>query len=566
MSIPNPLGRTKQNLRGQVIDLEVKDYIARDVLAKKHSGAYWERRYNLPTNRAQDWAKQLEKRGHMLPQGGQSFIPAEGYAELDNMVKDSDYNIETKAFNQKIDEIVKENARNKLGKDLSHDYQYSRRSRKRVDSILDLTNRNAERQTQARAAAVSDIRNLASFAAATHYMHSIAPTNLFVNSDATTLTVGGDLVKKVRVKALKSQNTSVNPCKVLMPQAGNLTSAFIKYYAIITGEGLLATPIFIIADPNMNKDDFDVYTADHLGVGVGFGHSAEIVFTHDRNLNEEFYKWMITSVVGVWVDDIKMDEGMSMETSAWYTLDGEARQIKGFEDPEIQSYLKANNIVVGKPPGSTTAITQPLDAYNFFKGIKTSLKHQKDHVINMKVRKEIEDIFVQHQMEYGNGLKPGQKELYVQGLLDIQRAMNNVVNPELIVKSFKASGLIDPTTGGYDLEKIIKNYKIKITPEEQLEIVQKIPHLAKILGETGELTDADLDRAGFEKSSTKDGKDITRRRYVTITHPNIRQELRKKAIGRENRGEKRSSSVATASSSSSSSSAQASRGSKRTKR
>jgi hypothetical protein len=61
-----------------------------------------------------------------------------------------------------------------------------------VDDYLGLANRNAERQTKARAAAVSYKRNLVAFAGVNHYMCSVAPNNLFVNCDATTIEEGGD--------------------------------------------------------------------------------------------------------------------------------------------------------------------------------------------------------------------------------------------------------------------------------------------------------------------------------------------------------------------------------------
>jgi hypothetical protein len=129
--------------------------------------------------------------------------------------------------------------------------------------------------------------------------------------------------------------------------------------------------------------------------------------------------------------------------------------------------------------------------------------------------------------------------------------MENVIKPDLIIKSFQASGMIDPRTGGYDLEKIIQNYKVKLSPEETLDLVEKIPRLANIIGEKGELTEGDMDKVGIERTSNKDGHDITRRRYVTITNPAVLQELREKAVLREIRGKKRSTPAPTASSSSS---------------
>jgi hypothetical protein len=196
MSNPNPLGREHYDFRGKEVPMEVKEFIAKDVIAKNNSGTYWDNRYNFPRNSSCDWARQLRKRGHLLPQGGQFYIPSEGFDELEEMVKDTHHNVRTEAYDKRMDQIAKDHVKDHLGRDLPDDYSYSRRSKKRVDEYLGTTNQNAERDTKARAAAVSDIRNLASFAAANHFMHSIANTNLFINSDATTIQVGGDLKKK----------------------------------------------------------------------------------------------------------------------------------------------------------------------------------------------------------------------------------------------------------------------------------------------------------------------------------------------------------------------------------
>ena len=47
--------------------------------------------------------------------------------------------------------------------------------------------------------AISDIRNLASFAAATHFMVPMTNYNLIINVDATQCRTSGEITKKVRV-------------------------------------------------------------------------------------------------------------------------------------------------------------------------------------------------------------------------------------------------------------------------------------------------------------------------------------------------------------------------------
>jgi hypothetical protein len=361
---------------------------------------------------------------------------------------------------------------------------------------------------------------------------------------------------------MKSQNTSVKPCKILDTGRESLTSAFVKYYAVITGDGVLGTPVFIIADPNVGEDEIDHYTVEQLGVGVHVGCDAEIVFTHDRSLNSAFYDWMVTTIVGQVIEDLRMSGKANDDDLAGTRLVNHAKfkSLKGQIFKIISSTAQlwlANHLdlrhqllrlwihsICSKQSSLTCVnkkVMSPIQTYA-----------QKSKRLLMQTKK------------YGKGINRGQKELYIQGLLDIQRAMNSVITPEIIKKSYYACGMIDPVTGGYDLGKIISNFKVNISPEDQLKLVEKIPLLANILGENGELSEGDLDRAGIEKTTDKDGLDISRRRYVTITNPNVLKELREKATQRLQRGKRRAV-ASTAALSSSSTSGQVKSTNKRSK-
>ena len=62
----------------------------------------------------------------------------------------------------------------------------------------------------------------------------------------------------------------------------------------------------------------------------------------------------------------------------WFQLDGESVQIAIYQSKQMLKKLEDMNIVVGKPPASTTDITQPSDIRHCFKGPKTALKHIND--------------------------------------------------------------------------------------------------------------------------------------------------------------------------------------------
>ena len=74
-----------------------------------------------------------------------------------------------------------------------------------IKSSIGFKNGNAERTmsneeiTIARAKAISDIRNIASFAAANHYIVPKVNYKLVINADATQFQLGGDSKRKTKV-------------------------------------------------------------------------------------------------------------------------------------------------------------------------------------------------------------------------------------------------------------------------------------------------------------------------------------------------------------------------------
>lgn len=53
-------------------------------------------------------------------------------------------------------------------------------------------------------------------------------------------------------------------------------------------------------------------------------------------------------------------------TESYYKVDGDDAQIKVYQDPALRAELDNAHILVGKPPGSTSAITQACDRHDVF--------------------------------------------------------------------------------------------------------------------------------------------------------------------------------------------------------
>jgi hypothetical protein len=113
--------------------------------------------------------------------------------------------------------------------------------------------------------------------------------------------------------------------------------------------------------------------------------------------------------------------------------------------------------------------------------------------------------------------------------MKMHRAINKVINPDIIRESFAETGMYDPSTHTYNLEKMISKHKVPMAADEKLHFVESIPKLARIIGDKGQLSEAALTRAGLPETTIKDNKTLIQQRTVFLTNPAIVQEEKRKA-------------------------------------
>jgi hypothetical protein len=520
--LPNPYGRKKLDLSSVNIPTANKEWFAKDIISKNHSGAHWDRTYNLPKCCSSTWARNYLKRGFIGENGRPTLFADKEKKSLMTMLNETVYDTRSKDFQEKAIELSIQRQRQVLHKSSNEITIPSITTMKRLDEDLGLDDRKAEKTTLARARAISDIRNLASFIAANHCMIPKTNVNLIINADATQCKTSGESTKKIKVKVAKGRNTSIDPLKVLPAENESLTAFFIKYYMIFGAGGSLAMPIFILADDKMTSDDVDVHTIHGLGIGIDPNPVGYLVFCKSRTLCHAFYKWLVKDVLVPFVNKIKIDKQLDQDAQVFFTLDGESKQIVPMMDAATQSLFKNNKIAVIKPPGSTSHITQPADVGKVFKAIKTTLVglHNKDNC-NHDLEKEIEAAIDNHERKVKNKMKPAQRKKALNGLQSIHRAMNKVINPDIIRESFSETGMYNSITRSYDIEKIISKHKVVMTAEEEQNMIASIPKLSKLMSRNGELTERDLSRVGLPETTIKDNKTLIQRRSVFLTHPSV---------------------------------------------
>lgn len=452
--------------------------------------------------------------------GGRPYcISSEKKQGLLATVLENRIQVTTASWNENLQSAFKETAKERNTVIPAHK-SLSKRTIGGIELELNVKTAMAEKTTDARAIAVSDIRNAVSFAAMNSYMVQSMKVNpkLILNADASQFKVGSDCKQNIQIKYAETESIKLEgPLKSLPNVADKgITAFFMKYYLLMSAFGDQADPVFVLADSSMDSESIDVFEVVGLGISNVVGGKAWVVFCKTRCYNLQFYTWFNTTVLVPWVMQIRSIYHLSASDIAWFQLDGEPVQIECYSVPAILDVLDGSSIVVGKPPASTTAITQPCDRGNCFKGPKTTNKSisDKDVSQNTEMIKDLTAIYQKHEKTNNNRkISAGHKRMGIMGLLRVQLALQLSMRRTMIQESFKLTGIYP-----YSLDTILDECSTKIGLEERTLICAALPKLSNLIGQQSELFDKDFDNSNIRKNvdKEKDHSVVYRRRSIIL--------------------------------------------------
>ena len=201
-------------------------------------------------------------------------------------------------------------------------------------------------------------------------------------------------------------------------------------------------------------------------------------------------------------------------------------QLEVFERPDIIALLKLHNIVVGKPPASTTEITQPCDAGNGFKSSKCAVKYLPEEMCligKVNLLRKVKDIIKSHHKEFKTRITPAHLTPASGGIIRILSALHESINKDVIEKSFRITE-IHP----FNVTTMIGQSRAEVTMPMDRQLRDKIGHLSGIIEARGEIEEAEFEAAGIvctidrsNKTKKHDDLVLNRRRSVIITHKNV---------------------------------------------
>jgi hypothetical protein len=347
----------------------------------------------------------------------------------------------------------------------------------------------------------------------------IAP-ELVLNMDSTQYQTSGDSQKKRKVKYQGRRGKKT--LKASPPKKGEgLTAFFVKHYLMISAAGDQSDPVFVLEDKKMAADKIDVYRVAGLGTSTSVGSVGYVVFCSSRLGNDAFFKWYHSTVLVDFVNNIRTAYNLDKSIPAWYQLDGEACQLKFFTDKDFLKKLEQLNVVVGKPPASTTSTSQPCDVGNCFRSSKTLNRGLKDndfakHPLISKLDSEVINKHLQkfHQGK-NDAIKANKRKQMKLSLLRTQFAIQNTMKKTTIHESFSKAGVYP-----FKRRNIYEKVTTKMSKEDVTVVDEKFEELVDMMRDQGEISEADFDRVGIavDPSGTKKRSSVSRARSCILTN------------------------------------------------
>jgi hypothetical protein len=525
-----PWGKGHCDLRGKQLSLHEKYWLGSRLHFKINNCKELIKKYKLSERTLYKYSSSFRNEGILHNGDGRPVtFDEESCNSIKRLLSSGEYKTTTPDYRCMMLQEGELTAKKRKISTTSHDPPH-RTTLWRMETKLAIKTGHGEATTTARMDACADVQNAVTFAAMNACMVPLSKPHLTANLDATQFTVENAKGKIELKYCLVEEEDNVPETLKVVPQKGDgLVSYFIKYYLLMFANGTVASPVFVVADTSMSKRECDVHEVLDMGIGTDVGSKGYIVFCKTRCANNTFYKWLNDSILIPMITAQKTLHGDRDDAITWFQLDGEPVQINVYEDPEVLAALEAHNVVIGKPPASTTSITQPCDIKNCFKGPKTALKNINDLAVkNHFMVKRLLDLATLHEKRCKTKMKAGHKKMFAHGLLRIRMALQQSMRPKMVEESFAAAGIYP-----YCPMQIMRNCKADITDEQLTTILGAIPRLSSILKRQGELFQKDLAHAGIVNNmdSNKDHLVVYRRRSVLITNTNlIQRECRKREL------------------------------------
>jgi hypothetical protein len=520
-----PFGNGHHDLRNRELSNAEKLWLGSRVSFKISSVKNLVKRFKLSGNTFRNYSRAFDSGSTLHCKGGRptvlDVISTQKMKDLAKGRIKPDNPTYVKTFNQEAEETAI-----RRGKNITDLKTPNKSTLFRSQKSLGTAKGIAEETSSARVTACASICNAVSFLAMNFAMALLSISLLLIcNLDATQFAVGNDSQGRVKVW-YSNEEGRPETLKACSKDKG-LVSYFIKYFLLMFADGSTGPPVFVVADSNMHKEALDIHEVPGLGVSTDMRSMGYVVFCKTRCCNKKFFRWINEKIIFKEIEDRKKVYQLADDALTWFQLDGEPIQIEVYKEEDMLEQLGIRGIVIGKPPGSSTEITQPCDMGPCFLASKTTIKsiNEDDVMTKSWMVARLEEVYKSHEAECHSVMPAHHKKLFTHGLVRVQLALQQSLRPRMIQDSFKMVG-VHP----FDERVILKNCKTPISQEQESIIMENLPHFAKKIMTDGELFDEDFLKAGIGNATEalKDALVVYRRRSCFLTSKSLIARERKK--------------------------------------
>ena len=376
-----PWGRDNVDLSGRPVSKEEKVWIVNEFLRGSKTASNIAKRYKLKDGTVRQWVHRFSN-GARLTSGSTAGAPVRVSEEYMDLLKMQviDHKVEhgvdmgTEEFYEKMHEAAIRTSQETCNKLQAQVKPMSRTTRMRYMALHEIHTGGAEVGTHARQAACAKVRHAVSFAVGQSIMVPITDYRLLLNADGTAFRIQ-DRDDSIDVVYIGPRADHDGSLKAAAPTGSNDIGAyFVKYMLVISAGGFTGSPVFVIQDDRMDKEVIDIYQSSHLGLAPVAGSKGYVVFMKSRAGNEKYFEWLMSTMVIEFINHIKEMCEIPADDHVYFQLDGEPIQLEVFKSTSMRSFLKANNISIGKSCASSTEIEQPCDIGDIGKGCTPPLQ------------------------------------------------------------------------------------------------------------------------------------------------------------------------------------------------
>ena len=542
MALISPWGRTTPKLAGKTLSLDEKTYIAYEVNKLGRTPVVLNRKYGISRKIISSYAKRVLEGVTLYDTGGApptfDLMSRQTITEKLGCEKRIQVSVEEAKIIYRNEVKATATRRNQAE---SQRKSPDKRTIIKMEADLNIKTRCAEETTDARAIACANVRNTVSTMVQFHSGSILAPHAALQNNyDSTTLQVGDkalDPRRKAKMIGKVQQGKSVKVANK-KGQAG-LTALFVKVYTLANAKGGFAPLVYCLADCNMAEGDLDWYELPAGAFGLNQHDEAHIVFSKTRSMGDLFSEKYWTEIVVPFVDTERARYGLVGKT-AEVNCDGESSNIDVFAKPAVYQVIKEANIMVDKPSGSTTEITQACDQELYIEMKKENRKIGDSHVdVDSAEFECITDILAKHQNKVQKVMSTAHVRQMSYGLIRARMAGQNALTGPRAMKSFSKIGMWP-----FNKEKVLGQCTTKLTVDQEAAIFAALPKLTSQYDAFGELVQKDFDDANIFNNDIlgkklKEDCATNRKRSCRLTHHIQHEQMMAKEPVREEAKEKR---------------------------